>query len=65
MCEYCQESAEPLSLSKVRAVIQGTTIKLEADGSGSLFPELKKVWVDINYCPMCGRNLREWEGAKG
>ena len=63
-CEWCKEGANIISQG---SIIGGHTIHFEANVSESalyLSVDNDKVGVycygEINYCPMCGRDLKKW-----
>lgn len=73
MCKYCNPwPAEPLfdnrdRLSRKKDAYPGIEVEIEAL-SGKMYigacpdtyePGWLEATIDINYCPMCGRDLRE------
>lgn len=63
MCEYCDEEKleyiKPIrKIDGIDLCVDGSTLNLTLEymlfGSG----EDIEIWYEINYCPMCGRDLR-------
>ena len=57
ICEYCKPKPKLLFENGLELMIISGTLDIELGGdySGSGISD----YVDINYCPMCGRNLKE------
>ena len=64
-CEYCDGESQPEIvgrplMTKLLFCIRGRTLIMRAMSKNWLYPQ----WLlSVNYCPMCGRNLRK-EGGK-
>ena len=56
-CEYCKPKPKLLFENRLELMIISETLDIEVEGdySGSGISD----YVDINYCPMCGRKLKE------
>ncbi len=67
MCEYCEKDKTHRSCNfagsaQMRISISKEMTILEVKGDKEKFSLFKKIYMprfDINYCPMCGRKLRE------
>ena len=61
MCEYCKRDKAKAMLNKYRITVEigylcgDTSLEIEYDGAY----ESESASIDINYCPMCGRKLKE------
>lgn len=63
MCEYCEKRKEIKSCNfcgRAKARIVGAEIDVWADGKKiRLFRDIYAPAFKINFCPMCGKDLRE------
>lgn len=61
MCEYCEKAR---SLDAVRRTggidlcVAGAVLNLTVEYSIFDEGEIREIEYDVNYCPMCGRDLR-------
>ena len=62
-CDYCKLRTDTSIIKRegfdIRIVIYDNGADLDIDYTG--FEENRATYVHINYCPMCGRNLRDEE----
>lgn len=65
MCRYCEDTPErrPLAFNKLicNSLVEITTCDSSPDTPVLQvnYDESEPLHISINFCPMCGRNLRE------
>ena len=57
-CEYCRDE-EPLHYKKTGNVRTDECIGLDDGDILVDVPNTKRIYIEINFCPMCGRKLEE------
>ena len=63
MCKYCGKSPNETDFEALYDNDFGTYILIDRDMEQLVFSynDVEDFEIDINYCPMCGRNLKEEE----
>lgn len=57
MCEYCNDKEKSIEVSRYWDIyLYRNSLEI-----GSNFESDNRISVDINYCPMCGKDLRKKE----